>query len=165
MSENYADLTLAELRRKLCEAQRGLRINEAETSVIRAVAEQHIIDEQVRVATLRGIAPARWEERTRSLILGLGVDPGYRSHVLWVEHLQAQVDSLRTELDIRLDQRVDAQWAIRDRLAAALEMRNMPDTAERARERVAATMEPLPGIDEPEQAELALDTDGESVRI
>ncbi|MFH0899573.1 MAG: hypothetical protein V2A73_02965 [Pseudomonadota bacterium] len=121
MSEGIIGLSLLSLRRALCEAQIDLRRLEHLEKACRAWAEDRVIV----AAGGAGKLGSNETERQRTLTLGLDGDSAWQLFRGQLECQQVAVMRLQTELDIRLDGRIDAQIAVRDRLARALEHQNI----------------------------------------
>lgn len=108
-SEAATTLTLADLRRAATEAATQHRELEADLRVEKAHAE-------IRAMALPDYAGMKNEtERARFLVVALDDDEGYQAIADVEADAHAELDALRTEIEIHEDARRERQMAQRDR--------------------------------------------------
>ncbi len=105
------------LRIQLAEARSALRDAQDRYDLVKAQAEQRIIEDAGGSKALG----SNEDERKRALLLALEADEAYTNAHSTLRYTQAMVDLLQAKLDEQIEVRRSADRASRDRLSAALE--------------------------------------------
>ena len=111
--------TISQLRTTLTQKRIDLRHNQRCLEDIKRVAEDAIIAD---AGGEKGLGPNA-EARTRTLAAGLAKQVEYQAGLATVQALQDHIEGIATDLENAVDERRDREWAIRERLAAALDGR------------------------------------------
>jgi len=113
--------TITRLRTKLTDRRIELRHNQRRLEDIKRMAEDAIIAD---VGGEKGLGPNA-EARTRTLAAGLAKEVEYQAGLATVQALQDEIEEGACALENAVDERRDREWAIRERLAAALDGRGI----------------------------------------
>ena len=131
---------LADLRRSLVETRTRLREAQAALPAARARAERRAIDAAVAAAQAAQAANGNGKEkeidpdkalggndkaRERALVIVLADDQQYQAALSLIRGLEAGVDGIERDIEIERDARREREWAIRERLVAALDERGI----------------------------------------
>jgi hypothetical protein len=126
-----SERSLPFLRKSLALAENELRVARDAYAYQKAVSEQHVIEAFGGEKALG----ANSEARERALVLALDGDAEYGKRLHILRSREADVTLLAADLEGAKDVRREREWAIRERLAAALDSRAIqpePDAEEPA---------------------------------
>jgi hypothetical protein len=119
---------LPDLRKRLAAAQIGARNEREDLRVIQARAETRAIEAAGGEKQLGANA----ESRERALLIALADDAEYQGLLNMTRELERLAADLEAELEGERDIRREQEWAIRLRLAAALDGRGIQSDADAA---------------------------------
>ena len=112
---------MTRLRTKLTDRRIELRHNQRDLEDAKRLAEDTVIAD---AGGEKALGPNA-EARTRTLAAGLAKQIEYQAALATVQGLQDHIERIATALENAVDERRDREWAIRERLAAALDGRGI----------------------------------------
>lgn len=99
------------------------------TRLVDLRAEQRIIKQEMdrieALATLSAVGKNA-DERKANITIALGSDPVYQDYWQQCQRITTEIEHLDAQIEDAKDQRRQYEWAIRERLVAALERRALP---------------------------------------